>query len=204
MLILSVALVVTLALGIGFTAAIWTSTGNGMGDNTVAPATDSPFDWNPWAKYFAETAILDSDNLTAAVSSFHTDDYSLNLETVIIPNEIVVDDVTYKVVEITNQVFSDATLKELAVVVYIPPNVRHIDMMAFSNLPNLTMVVFGLDSQGEGAECVVDDYAFMMCPKLANVVTNGRVLKGSDGATLTASSPAFSSCSAALRLLKEI
>lgn len=200
-IIISVALVSMLAMGVGFTAAIWTSSGGGSDSNTVAPAADSPFDWNVWAKYFAEDAvILDETNLTAAVTAFHTDEYSLNLGTVIIPSYVKKDGVSYKVTEVTNQVFSDATLRELAVTLYIPPTVEYIDTYAFANLPNLETVVFGTDSKGEGAECVIGDFAFMMCEKLQNIIAEGgRAVKNSDGEIISAAD--FIGCSDSLTVV---
>lgn len=182
------------------TLAIWTSAGSGMDNNTVAPATDSPRDWNVWAKYFDGIIVNDTTH-TAAVTAFHTDVYGLNLETVIIPTDIDIDGVMYKVVEIRNSVFADTTLKQLPVTIYIPPTVTYINAMSFASLSNLTKVVFGVDENGAGDACVVDDYAFMMCSKLTTVVTNGRSLTGVDGSALSASSNAFTGCSSSIAIV---
>ncbi len=209
MLIISAAIVAVLALGVGFTAAIWTSSGSGSGENTVAPSVDSPFDWNPWAKYFVDGAVLDTTNMTAKITSFHqvadgsTGDggYVYNSEIVIIPSDIVVGTASYRVTEIANQIFSDDTLRGMPTVLYISPTIERIDMLAFSNLPNLTTVVFGVDVDGNGAECTVGDFAFMMCGSLVKVVTNGRVIKDSQGNAVSEASAVFMGCSDTLTVV---
>jgi len=202
MIIISAAIVAVLALGVGFTAAIWTSSGSGSGENTVAPSVDSPFDWNPWAKYFADGAILDTTNMTAKITAFHqiadgnTGDggYVYNSEIVIIPSDIAVGTSSYRVTEVANQVFADDTLRSMPTVIYISPTIERIDMLAFSNLPNLTTVIFGVDADGNGAECTVEDFAFMMCGSLVKVVTNGRAVKDSEGNAISESSISFTGC----------
>ena len=209
MLIISAAIVAVLALGVGFTAAIWTSSGSGSGENTVAPSGDSPFDWNPWAKYFVDGAVLDTTNMTAKITSFHqvadgsTGDggYVYNSEIVIIPSDIVVGTSSYRVTEIANQIFSDDTFRGMPAVLYISPTIERIDMLAFSNLPNLTTVVFGVDGDGNGAECTVGDFAFMMCGSLVKVVTNGRVIKDSQGNAVSEASAVFMGCSDTLTVV---
>jgi len=178
-LIISVALVsVLLALSVGLTAAIWTSQGSSENGNTVAPATDSPFDWNMWAKYF-DYAELNSEAQTVAVDALHADAFGLNLETVVIPSDIKVagedgSETACKVIAIRSSLFSDVTLKDLPVTIYIPPTVESISAMTFANMPNLEKVVFGVDESGASSACAIDDYAFYGCPKLTSVVLNGR------------------------------
>ncbi len=191
-LIISVTLVsVLLALSVGLTAAIWTSQGSSENGNTVAPATDSPFDWNMWAKYF-DYAELNSEAQTVAVSALHADAYGLNLETVIIPSDVMVageggSETACKVTAIRSSLFSDVTLKDLPITIYIPPTVESISAMTFANMPNLEKVIFGTDESGASSACVIDDYAFYGCPKLTTVVLSGRT-------NVTYSSSAFVNC----------
>lgn len=173
-ILICVVLVALFASSIGMTAAIWTSSGAGGDNNTVAPAADSPEDWNVWAKYFDFT-VIDEDAMTAALTTFRTDDYTLNLETVVIPSYVTSEDGrAFKVVEIGNQIFADITLKELAVNVYISPFVSCVRYGVFSNMSNLYKVVFGVDGNGNGVDCTVEDFAFMNCGRLAGIVENGR------------------------------
>jgi len=173
-ILICVVLVALFVSSIGITAAIWTSSGTGGDNNTVSPAADSPEDWNALAKYF-DFQILDEDALTAAVTSFHTDDYTLNLETVVIPSFVTAaDGRAFKVVELGNQVFADVTLKELAVNVYISPYIACVRYGAFANMANLEKVVFGVDTNGAGVDCRLEDYAFMTCGNLKGFVLNGR------------------------------
>ena len=202
-MILIISVLLALAVvSIGTTAAIWTSSAPGSG-NTVAPATDSPENWNVWAKYFGGE-IIDENLHTARLTVFHSDSYGLNLETVIIPNIISIDGKDYKVVEIGNQIFADATLKQLPVKVYISPEVKHISAMAFSNLPNLTKVVFGVDENGQGANCVLDDFTFMMCAELSTVITNGRSVTDTANLPITAAGLAFMGCTSNLTIIENL
>lgn len=91
---------------------------------------------------------------------------------------------TYTVTSISNQVFKDATLKELAVKIYIPSTVTNIDAMAFANLPNLEYVEFMHTS---GKTITIADYAFVNCAKLNTVQINS-------GVTITATSSSFVEC----------
>lgn len=98
---------------------------------------------------------------------------------------------TYTVTSISNQVFKDATLKELAVKIYIPSTVTNIDAMAFANLPNLEYVEFMHTS---GKTIAIADYAFVNCAKLSRLIING-------GVTITATSNAFINCDKLLEKL---
>ncbi len=192
-LLLSVVMLSVFVLSIGFTAAIWTSGGAGSGENTVAPAVDSPEDWNPWAKYF-EGIITNDITVEAVVTGFHGDEYALNLETVIIPSYITVDGKSCKVVELSNSIFADVTFKQLPVTVYISPYVKKVNAMTFANLPNLKKVVFGVDENGAGENCVVENFTFASCPNLSSVVANGRSITDESGAALASGSTAFVNC----------
>lgn len=90
---------------------------------------------------------------------------------------------TYIVTSISNQVFKDTTLKELAVNVYIPSTVTSIDTMTFANLPNLEKVEF---MHGNSKTITIADYAFVGCKKLSIQINNG--------VTITATSNAFIEC----------
>lgn len=90
---------------------------------------------------------------------------------------------TYTVTSISNQVFKDVTLKELAVKIYIPSTVTNIDAMAFANLPNLEYVEFMHTSD---KTITIADYAFVNCTKLNAVQTNG--------GTINATSSSFVEC----------
>ena len=192
--LLTVVLVALIAIGVGTTAAIWTSSAPGAG-NTVAPAANSSPDWNAWAKYF-DGEIISEDLHTARLTTFHGDGYGLNLETVIIPQNIKINGVEYTVTEIGNQVFSDSTLKELPTAVRVSPKVVRIESMAFANLPNLVEVEFGADDGGTA--CVLEDFAFMMSENLATIKTNGKTLAEASGATVTSASLAFFGVSSGL------
>lgn len=191
--LLTVVMIGIFGMSIGMTAAIWTSVGANAGSNTVAPAVDSPEDWNSWIKYF-DGIVINESSLEISLTSFYSDGATLNLERVIMPSYLSVDGKTYTVVEIGNGLFANTTLNELPTVIYISPYVRHINTSAFMNLPNLTKVVFGVDSTGSGAECIIDDYAFAMCAKLSQIVANGRALKDSGGNAISAQSSAFMGC----------
>lgn len=80
---------------------------------------------------------------------------------------------TYMVTSISNQVFMDTTLKELAVNIYIPSTVTNIEDMAFANLPNLEYV-YCLNSN----KLTIGNYAFIGCENLKVVykVSTGDVV----------------------------
>lgn len=202
LILLSVVMIMIFAASIGMTLAIWTSTGAGLDNNTVAPATDSSMDWNMWAKYFDGVVINDVSH-TAAVTAFHTDGYGLNLETVIIPTDVTVDGIPCKVVEIRSQAFADNILKQLPVTIYIPPTVTRICAATFANLPSLTRVVFGVDSE-QTEPCVIEDYAFMMCASLVTVSTNGRQLVDASGAAISASGNQFMGSAPEFRIVTSL
>lgn len=197
-ILVAVVLVALVATGIGTTVAIWTSSAPGSG-TTVAPATDSSPNWNAWAKYF-DGEIISEDLHTARLTTFHGDAYGLNLETVIIPLNIKINGTEYTVTEIGNQVFADSTLKELPTAIRISPQVERISTFAFANLPNLVEVEFGVDESGAGANCVLENYAFMMSENLAVVRTHGRALLDVSGAGVTPASSAFLGASASLTI----
>ncbi len=182
--------IVLLVLVISLTSAsfaIWTSTGGiGEGGTAVTPQVYAKDEY-VWAKYFNYIPINDEDGdptNNIALTTFYTNGTSpagINLEDVIIPSTID-EKVVY---QITNQVFMDSTLKELAVRVYIPASVMQIDMMAFANLPNLEEII--ILGSAENNACVISDYAFVGCQNLVKI-TSGRKID------VTSKDAAFVSC----------
>lgn len=167
--------IVLVALVISLTSvsfAVWTSSGGvGEGGSAVTPQAIADRQY-VWAKYFNYIVLKDdegNDTNEIAITTFYGNSAGINLEDVYIPATI--DGKT--VVQITNQVFMDCTLKDLAVRVYIPDTIKVINMMVFANMPNLSEVIF-LGS-GEMSACVVNDYAFVGCPNLTKLST-GRKL----------------------------
>lgn len=176
---LSVVILALATMSMGMTLAIWTTSVPG-GEETVAPAVNSPYSWNVWAKYFDIEVTSDGSTPTATVTSFHSDVAGLNLETVIIPQQIEKtvngEKVTYTITEIGNQLFADVTLKSLPVKIVIPPSVTKIGVMTFADLTNLTTVEFGASTEDYNEACDIDDFAFFMCENLVSVIQNGRTL----------------------------
>lgn len=189
-LIMSVMLVVVAVSTMGVSYAIWSSA-DGLiegGEEAKSPSASPDLENYVFAKYCTYEVIDDKNNIR--LTGFHTDDVGINLSTVYIPNEIWVDNetnerintkeelvernyTTYYVKSISNQFFSDTTLKELAVNIYIPANVESIEAYAFANLPNLECVYF-LNKN----TLSIADFAFIGCVKLSKIenLTGGNLL----------------------------
>lgn len=178
------------------------------GSTSQSPSVTPDLENYVWAKYFNYIVLKDKDgNATTNVelTEFYHEDkesgsYGINLSDVYFPSEIWVKDdgtrintvaekealkasgytySTYTVTSISNQVFMDTTLKELAVNIYIPSTVINVDDMTFANLHNLEYV-YCLNAN----ELKIGNYAFIGCENLK------AVYKVSTG-TVTAAENAF-------------
>lgn len=197
-------LVIVAVSTMGVSYAIWSSADSLIegGKETQSPSATPTSENYVWAKY-CTFEIIEAGKYDIVLTGFHTDDVGINLSTIYIPNEIWVKEdgtrintkeecdslinkgekyTTYSVRRISSQFFSDTTLKELAIDVYIPANVTEIESYAFANLPNLECVHFLNETQ-----LSIDDYAFIGCVKLSKIEN----LKGGN---LLGTSNAFIGC----------
>lgn len=197
-LIVSVMLVVVAVSTMGVSYAIWSSA-DGLiegGNVQQSPSATPDLENYVWVKYCTFEIIEEGKN-DVVLTGFHTDDVGINLADVYIPNEIWVANggtrintieertalgegnyTTYSVKHISNKFFSDSTLKELAVNIYIPSNITYIETMAFANLPNLECVYFLNENQ-----LTIADYAFLGCVNLSKIEKlKGGDLKGTENA----------------------
>ena len=193
----SIVLIVLAVATTGVSYAVWTSPEGdiGEGTTTVSPSV-SANEGYIWAKYFNFDVIEEGESGNyVSVTTFYADGAQaagLNLQRIVIPQEFwvktdgtrlyvkdqlkgLVAGVDYKIYvtkSISNQVFMDATLKQLPVSVYIPSGVTNIETGAFWGLANLTTVVF------ENTQpCTVQAYAFVDCPNLVTVDLSSSVGK---------------------------
>lgn len=201
-LITCMMLIIVAVSTMGVSYAIWTSADGIIdgGNTSQSPSVTPDLENYVWAKYFNYNVLKDKDgNATTNVelTEFYHEatgsgSYGINLSDVYFPSEIWVKSdgtrvntvaekealkaseyTTYYVASISNQVFMDTTLKELAVNIYIPSTVTNTDAMAFANLPNLEYV-YCLNSN----TLTIGDYAFMGCNNLKAVykVSTGDVV----------------------------
>lgn len=186
----------------GVSYAIWTSADGIIdgGNTSQSPSVTPDLENYVWAKYFQYRQY--GENTTdIELTGFYYDgsnSYGINLSDVYFPSEIWVKNdgarintiaekealkaseyTTYTVKSISNQVFMDTTLQELAVNIYIPSSVINVDDMTFANLHNLEYVYCLNDN-----ELTIGNYAFIGCENLK------AVYKVSTG-TVTANENAF-------------
>lgn len=192
-IIVSVMLVIVAVSTMGVSYAIWTSADGIIegGAQSQSPSVTPELENYVWAKY-CDYEIIDgtqnNNHADVVLTGINSKDGGINLSDVYIPNEIWVNNqtkerintiaertalgegnyTTYSVKRISNQFFSDRTLQELPIRIYIPYNVEYIDMMAFANLPNLEYV-YCLNRK----ELRIDEYAFLGCTKLKAVYRAG-------------------------------
>lgn len=192
-LITCMMLIIVAVSTMGVSYAIWTSADGIIdgGNTSQSPSVTPDLENYVWAKYFNYNVLKDEKgNATTNVelTEFYHEasvsgSYGINLSDVYFPSEIWVKSdgtrintvaekevlkaseyTTYYVTSISNRVFMDTTLKELAVNIYIPSTVTNIEDMAFANLPNLEYV-YCLNSN----PLTIGDYAFMGCNNLKAV-----------------------------------
>lgn len=174
---MSVVLIAVMATAIGLTAAIWDSASGGSSE--YGPVVDA-VDWNSWAKYFTYENILDSyDNIIGrAIVRYE----GTNLKDVIIP----VASSGAAITTIRNTVFDSYTLKQVPETLYISRTIATIDAATFSNMPNLTKVVFA-----DGVEINVGAYCFAGCTNLKEIIIEG---DGEVNRTVNFDATAFKGC----------
>lgn len=169
----SVVLLIVAISTAGVSFALWTNQGGiGEGNMSVSPTVFAKDEY-VWAKYFNIEIYEENGYEYATIGTFYDANAGLNLEDVIIPSKISLKGKDYQTRRISNQIFMDATLKKLPVVIYIPNTIMQIDAGAFQNLPNLKKVVFVDD--GSHPACVIGDFAFAGCKNL-EIVESGRGL----------------------------